>query len=141
MDGWDLTTLEGVSYHGIRETRHTDWAQEVSEHQYGPGQVWEKTFPAGAVELRGNNGGDGSYVMFVSTPANAPTPPGQTGTTSDGCLTSNFEDGENPTTAHNDPSATAAIRCCAMDGVYVGQDQTCINSVTFSEAQDICAEA
>lgn len=101
-------------------------------------------------------------MMFVSTPANAPTPPGLTGTTSDGCLTSNFENGENPTTAHNDPSATAAIRCCSMDGsscqtqdlpgshmqqifgidgVYVGEDQTCINSLTFSEAQDTCAEA
>jgi len=78
MDGWDLTTLEGVSYHGIRETRHTDWAQEVSEDFYGPGQVWEKTFPAGAVELRGNNGGDGSYVMFVADPMHPPTPPSPT---------------------------------------------------------------
>lgn len=62
-----------MSYHGTRETRHTDWSGELTEHHYGPGQVWEKIFPAGAVEMRGNNGGDGSYVMFASTLANAPT--------------------------------------------------------------------
>jgi hypothetical protein len=74
-EGWALTNLEGVSYHGTRETRHTDWSGEVNEDHYGPGEVWEKTFPAGAVELRGNNGGDGSYVMFMANPANPPTPP------------------------------------------------------------------
>jgi hypothetical protein len=42
---------------------------------YGPGEVWEKTFPAGVVEMGGNHGGDGSYVMFVVHPNNRPTPP------------------------------------------------------------------
>jgi hypothetical protein len=161
-EGWTLTTLEGISYNGVRETRHTDWSGELNEDHYGPGQVWEKTFPAGAVELRGNNGGDGSYVMFVSTPAHAPTwTSGQTGTTSDGCLTSNYATGENPTTALTDPAATAALRCCSMsgdscqtqnlpgsiaapvfgiDGAAAGVTQACINSVTFSEATAICAE-
>lgn len=74
-EGWALTNLEGVSYHGTRETRHTDWSKVLNEDHYGPGAVWAKTFPAGAVELRGNNGGDGSYVMFVASPANPPTPP------------------------------------------------------------------
>jgi len=156
-----LTALEGVSYHGTRETRHTDWSGDLQDDHYGPGQVWEKIFPAGAVEMRGNNGGDGSYVMFASALGNAPSAPRETGTTSDGCLTSNYADGENPTTAQTDPDATAAIRCCGddgscqtqdlpgsvmgpifgVDGVAVNQNQACINSVTFAEAEAICAEA
>jgi len=77
-EGWTLTGFEGVTYHGTRETRHTDWTGVVTEDHYGPGQVWQKTFPAGAVELRGNNGGDGSYVMFIGSPENPPTPPAST---------------------------------------------------------------
>jgi len=73
-DGWTLTELEGVSYHGVRSTRHTDWSGELNEDFYGPGQVWEKTYPAGTVEMRGNNGGDGSYLVFVANPAHPPTP-------------------------------------------------------------------
>jgi hypothetical protein len=162
-DGWTLTHLEGVSYHGTRETRHTDWNVELLvDHHYGPGQVWEKVFPAGAVEMRGNNGGDGSYVMFASALGNAPSAPREAGTTSDGCLTSNFADGENPTTVHTDPDDTAAIRCCSddgttcqtqdlpgsvmgqilgVDGAATGHTQACINSITFEEAEATCAEA
>merc|ERR1719329_1879402 len=42
-DGWTLSGLEGVSYHGVRSTRHTDWSGELQEDFYGPGQAWEKT--------------------------------------------------------------------------------------------------
>jgi hypothetical protein len=159
-EGWTLTHLEGVTYHGVRETRHTDWSGELQEDHYGPGAVWQKTFPAGAVELRGNNGGDGSYVMFAANPG-VIHEPARTGTTSDGCLTSNYADGENPTTAQTDAAALGAVRCCSMsgescqtqdlpgssvapvlgvDGVSVAQNQACINSVTFMEAESICAE-
>jgi hypothetical protein len=162
-EGWTHTGLEGVSYHGVRQTRHTDWSGNLIEDHYGPGQVWEKTFPAGVVQLRGNNGGQGSYVMFVANPANAPAEPEPTGTTSDGCRTSNAFSGENPTTAQDDPDATAALRCCSIDGdtcqtqdlpgsgeavpitdtagTFTGHVQACYNSVTFSEAESICAEA
>merc|ERR1719482_2711214 len=74
-EGWSTTQLVGVSYHGVRQTRHTDWSGDLQEDHYGPGEVWQKTFAAGTVELRGNNGGDGSYVMFVAHPENPPTPP------------------------------------------------------------------
>merc|ERR1719453_362536 len=74
-EGWTLTNLTGVSYHGVRQTRHTDWSGELHEDHYGPGVVWQKTFPAGVVELQGNNGGMGSYVIFAAHPSNAPTPP------------------------------------------------------------------
>jgi hypothetical protein len=72
-EGWTLTTLQGVSYHGVRQTRHTDWSGEVVEDHYEAGQVWSKTFTAGAVQMRGNSGGDGSYLMFAAHPDNAPT--------------------------------------------------------------------
>merc|ERR1719446_52914 len=75
LEGWAMSSLTGVSYSGIRETRHTDWSGEVHVDQYGPGAVYEKSFPAGAVELRGNNGGDGSYLVFLANPNSAPTPP------------------------------------------------------------------
>jgi len=74
-EGWAPSSLVGVSYHGVRETRHTEWSGDLLEDHYGPGAVYEKTFPAGAIELRGNNGGDGSYVIFVGNPAHPITPP------------------------------------------------------------------
>jgi hypothetical protein len=78
LEGWTLTHLEGVSYHGVRETRHTDWSGNLQEDHYSPGQVWQKTFAAGTVEMRGNNGGDGSYVIFVANLAHPATPPSGT---------------------------------------------------------------
>ena len=72
-DGWAISSVEGVSYHGIRQTRHTDWSGVLEEDHYGPGLVWQKTFTAGTVEMRGNNGGDGSYLIFVANPANPPS--------------------------------------------------------------------
>merc|ERR1719446_1733506 len=89
-EGWSHSYLEGISYHGVRQTRHTDWSGELNEDFYGPGEVYQKTFPAGTVELRGNNGGDGSFLMFVASPGDAPTPPnpGLPGRdTSIGCFT------------------------------------------------------
>jgi len=75
-EGWSPTNLEGVTYRGIHETPHTEWDSALlRETEYGPGEVWQKTFTAGTVEMRGNGGGDGSYVMFVANPANPPTPP------------------------------------------------------------------
>jgi hypothetical protein len=73
-EGWELSSLTGVSYSGVRQTRHTDWSGDLHEDHYGPGAVYQKTFPAGAIELRGNNGGDGSYVIFAAHPDNAPVP-------------------------------------------------------------------
>jgi hypothetical protein len=75
-EGWVKSSLTGVSYSGIHQTRHTEWDEELlTENHYGSGEVYEKVFPAGAVELRGNNGGDGSYLIFVANPAHTPTPP------------------------------------------------------------------
>jgi len=89
-DGWTLTHLEGVSYSGTsRETKTTDWLTRsawsiedqawhnqgvLAEEDYGPGEVWQKTFTSGVVEMRGDGGGAGSYVMFASHPDNQPRP-------------------------------------------------------------------
>jgi len=75
-EGWTQTMFEGPTYRGVRQTRHTDWSGELIEETYGPGVCWEKTFPAGTVELRGNNGGDGSFLIFVSNPEHGPALPG-----------------------------------------------------------------
>jgi len=73
-EGWMPTQLTGPTYTGVRQTRHTDWSGEILEETYGPGVCWEKTFPAETVEMRGNAGGDGSFVIFVSSPHNMPEP-------------------------------------------------------------------
>merc|ERR1719446_213333 len=73
-EGWTLTDLTGVTYHGVRQTRHTDWSGVLLDDHYSSGEVWSKTFTAGAVEMRGDNGGDGSYVIFAAHPANPPAP-------------------------------------------------------------------
>ena len=59
---------------GSGGTRHTDWSNVVEEDFFNADQVYQKTFPAGVVELGGNGGGDGSYLMFVAHPEAAPQP-------------------------------------------------------------------
>jgi len=75
QEGWAMSSLEGVSYHGARETRHKEWSGILEDDFYGPGVVYQKTFPAGTVEMRGNNGGDGSYLIFLGNPMSPPAPP------------------------------------------------------------------
>lgn len=86
----------------------------------------------------------------------------ETGTTLDGCFTSNSFEGENPLEIHDDPEHEAAVRCCSMDGDEcqtqdlpdaeeapvlnmdgdeTGHVQACHNSVLFHEAQSICSRA
>jgi hypothetical protein len=65
---------------------HLDAIDEEEEH-YGPGQVWERTFPAGVVSMRGNGGGEGyiwtsgvagghgSYLISLAHPSHRPVEP------------------------------------------------------------------
>jgi len=83
-DGWSISDLQGVSYQGTRSTPHKEWATDnVANYEFSTdhfpeapwiSEVWQKTFPAGIVELRGD-GGDGSYLIFVATVVTPPTPP------------------------------------------------------------------
>jgi len=92
----EWTEVQGLStpeYSGLRMTPDKEWA--VPEHldaidreeaHYGGGKVYTRTFPAGVVALRGNDGGRGydwssaitgdhpSYLTFVAHPSHVPTP-------------------------------------------------------------------
>jgi len=87
-----LTTPE---YSGLRMTPDKEWAVSIGvdhldaidreEAHYGGGKVFSRTFPAGVVALRGNDGGRGydwssavtgdhpSYLTFVAHPSHVPT--------------------------------------------------------------------
>lgn len=103
QQGWtEVHALTGVEYSGPRQTPDKDWHQannlylagqtiaygldlidEEQEH-YGPGHVFEKTFPAGVVSMPGNGGGQGydwtsgiegghgSYLTFLAHPSHQP---------------------------------------------------------------------
>jgi len=73
-EGWTTSALEGPIYRGVRQTRHTDWSGELVEDTYGPGRVFEKTFPSGTVEMRGNGAGDGTFLIFVANPGGIEEP-------------------------------------------------------------------
>merc|ERR1719181_1158926 len=100
-DGWTATALTGVEYSGLRMTPAKDWSRHLDADDYldavdeavshyGTATVWEKTFPAGVVSMKGNGGGEGyiwtsgvdgghgSYLMFLAHPSNRPTPPAYT---------------------------------------------------------------
>jgi len=101
--GWiEVPALTGLEYSGVRMTPDKWWSEmldhpllgsnnhldsiDKEEQHYGPGHVWEKTFPAGVVSLNGNGGGSGydwsppvkgghgSYLTFVAHPSNPPSP-------------------------------------------------------------------
>jgi hypothetical protein len=85
-EGWTRSaSMQGVSYSGSYTTAHKEWARHNVENyqveidrypqiaEAEVSEVWQKTFPAGTVELRGDDGGQGAYLIFFSTPGhNAP---------------------------------------------------------------------
>jgi len=111
-EGWTrVPALTGLEYSGPRMTPHKQWsaytfvdapdqipslplagsldqfdAIDKEDQHYGGGEVWEKTFPAGVVHLKGNGGGagydwtpaveggHGSYLTFVAHPSHPPSP-------------------------------------------------------------------
>jgi len=92
LEGWtEVPALTGLEYSGVRMTPDKDWSGSLDaidreEQHYGPGHVFEKTFPAGVVHLRGNGGGAGydwtpnveggygSYLTFVAHPSHPASP-------------------------------------------------------------------
>jgi len=50
-------------------------AGTLTERNFGPTVVYERTFAAGVVSMPGNSGGDGSYLMLVANPNTPPEPP------------------------------------------------------------------
>jgi len=136
--GWSASALEGVTYSGVRQTRHTEWSGDLQEDHYGPGEVFEQTFPAGTVSIPGNGGGDGSYLLFVG-PAVSTQAPAELITMA-GCTNS----------AHfifrevRGATDTGAVRCCSWDGNSCETQNLpggCQEDKTFYEAETICADA
>jgi len=98
-EGWtEMPSLTGPEYGGERITPAKEWARSLEnfEHRdaidkgldhYSTAKVFQKTFPAGVVHLRGNGGGEGyiwtsgvdgghgSYLVFVAHPSHAPVEP------------------------------------------------------------------
>jgi len=79
---YQLTSLSGLSFKGQRvinrgvaateweDTRHKEWDHTLNtEDSYTLSQVYSKTFPAGTISIPGNDGGDGSFLIFVDRPS------------------------------------------------------------------------
>jgi len=79
---WIPSARAGVSFQGARTinregaaadweaTRHKEWDTELNtEDRFEMSQVFSKTFPAGTISIPGNDGGDGSFLIFVDRPS------------------------------------------------------------------------
>jgi hypothetical protein len=70
MEGYTPSGFHGVSFSGVRETRHKEWDTSLlSVDHFAASAVYSKTFPAGTISIPGNNGGDGSFLIFMDKPS------------------------------------------------------------------------
>jgi hypothetical protein len=75
MEGYTASAHTGVSFNGVRETRHKEWDPSLlTTDHFSASSVHSKTFPAGTISIPGNNGGDGSFLIFLDRPAGDDTP-------------------------------------------------------------------
>merc|ERR1719337_488834 len=66
MQGYTPSSHAGVSFSGVRETRHKEWDTSLlTTAHFAASAVYSKTFPAGTISIPGNNGGDGSFLIFL----------------------------------------------------------------------------
>lgn len=85
-------SLTGVSFRGLRtinragpaseweDTRHKEWNPLINtEEPIHLSEVLSKTFPAGTISIPGNDGHDGSFLIFVDRPPAHDTQPPMTG--------------------------------------------------------------
>jgi len=85
----------GVSFSGVRSTRHKEWDDTLlTTDHFAASAVYTKTFPAGTISIPGNNGGDGSFLIFVDRPGSEPVhPPRCSCDTEEHCRAQAQEDG------------------------------------------------
>jgi len=70
MEGYTPSAYGGVSFSGVRETRHKEWDPSLlTTDHFAASAVWGKTFQAGTISIPGNNGGDGSFLIFLDRPS------------------------------------------------------------------------
>jgi hypothetical protein len=64
--GFTESDFHGVSFSGVRSTRHKEWDPDLlTTDRFEATQVWKKSFPAGTISIPGNGGGDGSFLIFM----------------------------------------------------------------------------
>jgi len=156
MQGFSHSNHVGVSFSGVRETRHKEWDTSLlTTDHFAASSVWSKTFPAGTISIPGNNGGDGSFLIFMEKPGH--------------CHENMMVQGCNNSPRELEPDCNAAdVRCCDMDGSSCnsgnfeqtypflngamgtpceagqcnGQPNTwCHSAVTYGQANAICEAA
>merc|ERR1719502_105490 len=67
--GFTPSSKTGGSFSGVRETRHKEWDPSLlSTDHFDYSVVYSKVFPAGTISIPGNNGGDGSFLIFLDRP-------------------------------------------------------------------------
>jgi len=67
--GFTPSGKTGVSFSGVRETRHKEWDPSLlTTDHFDYSVVYSKVFPAGTISIPGNNGGDGSFLIFLDRP-------------------------------------------------------------------------
>merc|ERR1719329_1823819 len=70
LEGYTASSIEGVSFSGVRSTRHKEWDEDLlTTDHFAASAVHKKTFPAGTISIPGNNGGDGSFLIFLDHPS------------------------------------------------------------------------
>merc|ERR1719183_2163835 len=70
MEGYTPSSHAGVSFSGVRETRHKEWDPSLlTTDHFAASTVYSKTFPAGTISIPGNDGGDGSFLIFLDRPS------------------------------------------------------------------------
>merc|ERR1740138_85601 len=74
--GFTPSGMEGPSFSGVRETRHKEWDPSLlTTDHFEATSVHSKTFPAGTISIPGNQGTDGSFLIFLEKGAGEPEPP------------------------------------------------------------------
>jgi hypothetical protein len=69
-EGFATSGFHGVAFSGVRETRHKEWDPSLlTVDHFAASSVWSKTFPAGTISIPGNNGGAGSFLIFMDRPS------------------------------------------------------------------------
>jgi len=69
-EGYTNSGFTGMSFSGVRSTRHKEWDETLlTTDHFAASAVHSKTFPAGTISIPGNNGGDGSFLIFMDRPS------------------------------------------------------------------------
>jgi hypothetical protein len=66
QEGFERSSLTGVTFSGQRSTRHKEWDPTLlTTDHFDASEVFTKTFAAGTFILPGNGEGDGAFLIFM----------------------------------------------------------------------------